>query len=204
VELLGEISKLARENEVLTYDDMGADSVEEMNRIEGQMQLESDQISRDLRRYEILAGSDGRQLLDQVCVCRTNYLVLRNHMLALSHAATNEETSARLNRMAKASLEPLANVYVEALDKCERQEREHADAAGVAALSANAWTDQMLLAGLAGALLLSGAMAFLITRSTTKVLKRVCTPRTRWLRRVKRSRMGRRNRRNRCNKPIPR
>ena len=175
LELISDARTVTHSTLALTYQHIAAPSQTDMDQIENQITADAAKVTQDLEAYGKLATGEDREVLEQIKIARTNYLVLRSHILISSRSATNAETSAEVYQKARKELDPATDQLVAMLNKCQDLEKTEADAssdAAVTAMNRNGW---ILFWGSLSGMILCGSLAFIIARGTTRVLQDVST-----------------------------
>lgn len=167
-----EIAILA--NNQMIYQHILCTNDAEMHQIESLIVSNSSNIGKLLADCrENLASDEAKALFETVSIDRTNYLQKRKEILELSYKATNEIQTYNLAQKAITELNPLSDKYTAALSASVVQEKKELDAAGTQIQSAVHGSVWSTLVGVVAALVVGGILAWVITRTTAAVLKRV-------------------------------
>ncbi|MDR3460631.1 MAG: methyl-accepting chemotaxis protein [Verrucomicrobiae bacterium] len=170
---LSEAQTANTESRLLTYKHIGSPDGADMDKLEAKINSNADMIGKNLAAFEKMASPQAKALLEQALSCREKYKTVRGEILALSRAATNAEISARVYQKARAELDPVALNFADALTKCQEQENKESQESSASVFSAVNKANLGLLVGLSAALILGAGLAFIIIRSTTRVLRTV-------------------------------
>lgn len=158
----------------LLYKHIATEDSKDLAQIEEEIKTTFTKLNNALAEHEKLASDETRQILAIVQSNRDVYFKLHDELLAASRAATNAAASSLVFHRTRKELDPIADAYGEALDKCLEVEKREAEADAEAVLSAAHGTRIGVLVGLTIALVLGGALSATIIRSTVKVLQLVC------------------------------
>lgn len=170
LELLGDIRTDAAQNLTTLYKHIAASSPEEMDRLEALFKAKGGENTKRYEKYEQLARGQAKQLLHDTLVARTNYSKVRAQILIASRSATNAEAAAALFKRAHEQLDPLANVYLAALENCEIQERKEAEVLAHEVFNASQVATWALIIGIGLALVIGIGLAMLINRNISWAL----------------------------------
>jgi methyl-accepting chemotaxis protein len=162
------------EGRELIYKHIGSDDPKDMVEIEKQIKASFDKLGHSLEEHDKLASDEVKQMLSIVRSNRDVYFQKRDDILKASSAATNAEASALVYHRARKELDPIADAYGAALDKCVDLEKKETEAEAGAVLVAAHATRIGVIIGVSLALILGTILATTVIRSTVKVLKLVC------------------------------
>jgi methyl-accepting chemotaxis protein len=168
LELISSVNTSATLNRLAIYKHISSNSADDMAALEAQIQQNSKNISEKLGRYDELSKSAlERQLVNAIQTARKDYLKKVNEVLERSRAGGN---AAAVYLFARAELDPIALKYADALGAASEYEKAHAaDLASAFRRDVEA-TRRGVAAGLAVALGLGILIAWMIVRSTNRVL----------------------------------
>jgi methyl-accepting chemotaxis protein len=119
---------------------------------------------------KVTTSPQGRDLLEKLNVTRVAYLDFRKTVLAASRARTN---STAVYQTARTQMDPLCDQYLAAIEAMIDFNRTEAAQAAAGIRSAAGTAKLGILIGLGAAMLGGLAVAFVIIRSTTRVLDHV-------------------------------
>ncbi len=171
--LLADAKERLNDVSALIYKDIYSPSSSDMDQLEAKINADSQQVLKDYDDFGKIASPQTKALLEQTEAQREGYKTMRAQILALSRSATNAEASAQLCEKARAELDPLTLAYSEALTKCQEEAQKESNESTESVLSAVHSTNLGGIICLVTALLLSFTLAYVIIRSTTRVLQNI-------------------------------
>jgi len=176
IKALSVIHASIQENLRMTYQHISSASKADMDNLEAQMKASSQKITENYDAYKkLVTDEESQQIYDKILVCRSNYVAVRGQILKASRTSANTEAVAALYARARTELDPLAQLYIEAVGTClerESKEIDRADAATEAALSSTRWG---VLVALVVALVAGGLLAYFINSGVGRVLRGIST-----------------------------
>jgi methyl-accepting chemotaxis protein len=174
VKILYQIKGLVLENQLNTYKHIYSSNDEDTKAIEVLMKGNSQKLTELYDAYQkFIVTPETQDLFTKILLCRTNYQTVRSQILVLSRAATNAVQSAVVYDRARAEMDPVVQRYAEAIEAAvafEGKQVEASDALTEAALTSTRWG---VIIALGLAILVGGALAYLITAGVNRVLRRL-------------------------------
>jgi len=171
IELVGRAQKNSVRIGQLVYKHIGSANKEDMAKLEAELQAVSAENNAIFDQLDkLITDEKGRTLLDKTRTARTEYVNVRNDVMAFSRTATNDEAAYQLGRT---QMDPAADSYL--ADEQNLADSIQADAgqSSTSIQSAVATSQAGILIGLGMALLVGIGVAFIIIRGTGKILNRI-------------------------------
>ena len=174
LELMGDLNARTREDQGIIYKHIYSPSEQDMNTLEAKLSANhklNDQTYERLEKLE--TDAEGLAIMAKLKAARIAYRQIKNTIIAASHSSTNAEMSAQLCLRARAELDPVADIYMKAIDDGTENEKnqvalcvkENDDAIR----NANVW----LMIGSVSGLVLGTLLALVILNSISKVLQSI-------------------------------
>ncbi len=171
IETVFQIQKVAKEQVQLIYKHIGSNDKADMAMLEKSLSANTAENAKLYEQLDQLVNdAQGQALFDKVKKSRAENNRIRAQVLQFSQQTTN---SVQAYNLARTLLDPAQAQYVTDLDAMINFCRTHADQASEEINGAAISSKNGILAGLTLALIIGFALAFIIIRSTGKILNRV-------------------------------
>jgi methyl-accepting chemotaxis protein len=170
-ELVYQLEKNAKENVLIIYKHIGSTDKEDMARLESAMSAGATNNTRIFSELDkLVTGDKGHALLANVQAARAENSRVRTLVLNASRQGTN---NIQAYGMARNQYDPVCVQYLSALDALGEFIRTEADGASSGIRSAVQSSQTGILLGLALATLIGIGIAWVIIRSTSRILNRL-------------------------------